>query len=55
MTNPGGQVAGTSFGLGITAIDAYGNTATGYSGAKAMTFSGPANSPTGTSRRTRLR
>ena len=47
MANPGTQTAGTAFNVTITAIDAYGNTATGYAGAKAVTFSGPANSPNG--------
>ena len=47
MANPGTQTAGTAFNVTITATDSYGNTATGYAGAKAVTFSGPANSPNG--------
>jgi len=45
---PATQTAGTGFNVSITALDAYGNTATGYSGAKSVVFSGPANSPGGT-------
>ncbi|MGO8826430.1 MAG: hypothetical protein ACLQU9_14500, partial [Acidimicrobiales bacterium] len=47
VANPGTQTAGTAFSVTLTATDAYGNTATGYGGAKAITFSGPANSPNG--------
>jgi hypothetical protein len=40
-------VAGTGFNLTTTALDAYGNTATSYAGAKNITFSGAAASPGG--------
>lgn len=46
--NPGTQIAGNSFQLGIIAKDAYGNTATSYTGTKCVTFSGPSNAPKGT-------
>ncbi len=45
---PATQTAGTAFSVSLTALDAYGNTATGYTGAQCVTFSGPANSPSGT-------
>ncbi len=46
---PGTATAGSSFAItSITAKDAYGNTATGYTGAKTIAYSGPANSPKGT-------
>ena len=45
---PATQTAGTAFSVSLTALDAYGNTATGYTGAQCVTFSGPANSPGGT-------
>ncbi|MGC9974332.1 MAG: fibronectin type III domain-containing protein, partial [Gaiellaceae bacterium] len=48
IPNPGAQTAGAQFSLSLTAKDAYGNTATGYSGSKSVVFSGPANSPGGT-------
>ena len=38
-------VAGTSFTEAISALDTYGNTATSYTGAKCVVFSGPSNSP----------
>jgi len=41
-------VAGTGFNLTTTAQDTYGNTATGYAGAKNITFSGASASPGGT-------
>jgi hypothetical protein len=41
-------VSATGFNLTTTAQDAYGNTATGYAGAKSITFSGAAASPGGT-------
>jgi hypothetical protein len=47
VSNPGTQVAGTAFPVTLTAFDQYGNQATGYTGAKAITFSGPSNSPSG--------
>ena len=49
VANLGTQTAGTQFGVSITAIDTWGNTATGYAGTKTLTFSGPASSPGGTS------
>ena len=42
IANP---TAGTAFNVTITAIDAYGNTATGYTGSQAISFSGPSSSP----------
>jgi hypothetical protein len=40
-------VAGTGFNLTTTAQDAYGNTATSYTGAKNITFAGATASPSG--------
>ncbi len=40
-------VAATGFNLTTTAQDAYGNTATGYTGSKNITFAGAAASPSG--------
>jgi hypothetical protein len=40
--------AGATDNLTTTALDAYGNTATGYTGSKNITFSGPELSPSGT-------
>jgi hypothetical protein len=48
ISNPGAQTAGTAFSVSITAKDAYGNTATGYSGVKSVVFTGAASSPGGT-------
>ena len=45
VTGSGTQTAGAAQSLTITALDAFGNTATGYAGAKNLTFSG-ANSST---------
>ncbi len=45
LSTPATQTAGTAFNDTITAIDGYGNTATGYAGSKTITFTGPANSP----------
>jgi hypothetical protein len=45
---PAAPTAGAAFNETISALDAYGNTATGYSGAKTVTFSGPSSSPGGT-------
>ena len=45
MPTPSTKTAGTAFNETLTALDAYGNTATGYAGAKSVTFSGPASSP----------
>jgi len=42
---PSGQTAGTGFTETISAVDAWGNTATGY--ARSVTVSGPASSPNG--------
>jgi hypothetical protein len=41
-------VAAASDSLTITALDPYGNTATGYPSSRSITFSGPAASPSGT-------
>ena len=42
------QTAGTSFTIAkLTAVDNYNNLVTSYSGAKTITYSGPANSPSG--------
>jgi hypothetical protein len=49
VSTPGEQTANVAFSVTLTALDAYGNTATGYAGAKAIAFSGPANSPSGKS------
>ena len=45
---PATQTAGTAFNVSLTAKDAWGNTATGYTGAKSVVFTGAANSPSGT-------
>ena len=42
VPTPAPQTAGTSFTVGITALDGYGNTATGYSGSQTLTWSGTA-------------
>jgi hypothetical protein len=47
VPTPATQTAGTAFEETATAKDAFGNVATGYEGAKTITFSGPANSPSG--------
>ncbi|MFC0438271.1 hypothetical protein [Kutzneria buriramensis] len=47
MTQPGSPTAGTAFALTVSALDAYQNQATGYSGAKTLTFSGPNAAPAG--------
>ena len=39
------QTAGTAFNATLTAHDEYGNTATGYAGAKTLLWSGPSSSP----------
>jgi hypothetical protein len=46
VTTPSTQEAGVAFSVTLTATDEYGNTATSYAGAKTLTFSEPANSPT---------
>ena len=45
VANPGSQTVGVGFGVSITAYDAYGNVATGFTGSQSITFSGPSNSP----------
>jgi hypothetical protein len=47
LPTPSEQEAGVAFNLTLTAIDSWGNITTGYSGAKTLTWSGPANSPSG--------
>lgn len=47
IPTPGPQTAGVPFALSLTAVDAYGNTVTAYSGKKAVAFSGPSTSPSG--------
>jgi hypothetical protein len=47
LANPGPLTAGTAFNETITAVDTNGNTATGYTGAKTVAFTGPGSSPTG--------
>jgi hypothetical protein len=47
LATPTPQTAGSAFGESITAIDSYGNAATGYEGNKSLSFSGPATSPAG--------
>lgn len=42
------QMAGTAFSVGITAQDPYRNTATGYTGAKSLVWTGPGAAPSGT-------
>jgi trimeric autotransporter adhesin len=41
------QTAGSAFNTTLTAHDEYGNIATGYAGAKTLSWSGPAGSPSG--------
>ncbi len=48
VPTPSPQTANSPFTVTLTALDAYGNTATGYSGNQAIAFAGPSNSPTGT-------
>ena len=48
VATPAAPTAGVAFSETLTALDAYGNTATSYVGAKTITFSGPAHSPGGT-------
>jgi hypothetical protein len=48
VPTPASQTAGTAFNVTLTALDAYGNTATGYAGSQAITFGGPANPPNNT-------
>lgn len=49
LTGASSQSAGVAQNLTITAKDSFGNTASGYSGDKSLTFSGAANAPNGTS------
>ena len=49
VVNPNSQTAGTPFSDTITAYDAYGNLVTSYTGSKPVVFSGPSNSPNGSS------
>jgi hypothetical protein len=44
---PSEAIAGSAFSVTLTATDEYGNPTTGYAGAKTLTWSGPANSPSG--------
>jgi hypothetical protein len=48
VPTPAAQTAGSAFGETLTALDAYGNTASGYTGAKSISFSGPSSSPNST-------
>jgi hypothetical protein len=48
LPTPAAQTAGSAFEGTLTALDAYGNTATGYTGSKAIAFSGPSSSPNST-------
>jgi S-adenosylmethionine hydrolase len=48
VPTPSEQEAGTAFNVTLTAIDEWSNTATSYAGAKTLTWSGPANAPSGT-------
>ena len=47
VANPGPQTVGIAFGDTITALDGYGNVATGYSGPHILVFSNPSNAPNG--------
>jgi alpha-tubulin suppressor-like RCC1 family protein len=48
IPTPAAQTSGTAFSVSLTARDAWGNTATGYTGSQCIAFAGPANSPSGT-------
>jgi hypothetical protein len=48
VTGSSSMTAGTSNELTITAYDANGNVATGYTGSQNLTFSGPSSTPDGT-------
>jgi hypothetical protein len=48
LGTPATQTAGSAFEATLTALDAYGNTATGYTGSKTIAFSGPSSSANGT-------
>ena len=47
LPTPPEQEAGVAFSVTLTATDEWGNTATSYTGAKTLTFSEPAGSPSG--------
>ena len=47
VATPVAPTAGVAFNEALTALDAFGNTATGYTGAKTISFSGPAHAPNG--------
>jgi hypothetical protein len=47
-TSTATPTAAVAFNLGVTALDAYENTATAYAGSKNITFSGASASPAGT-------
>jgi len=47
MTQPGSPTAGTAFAVTVSALDAYQNPATNYSGAKTLNWSGPGAAPAG--------
>jgi hypothetical protein len=49
VSAPGSATAGSALSASLTAKDAYGNTATGYTGSHTIDFSGPHASPGGTS------
>jgi len=48
VPTPSEQEAGAAFNVTLTALDEYSNTATSYTGAKTLTWSGPANAPNAT-------
>lgn len=48
ITGTSTQIAGASQNITISARDAYYNSATSYTGAQSLTFSGPSNAPSGT-------
>ena len=48
LATPSSPSAGVAFDETITALDAYGNTATGYTGDQTVTFAGPSSAPEGT-------
>ncbi len=48
VANPGIPDCRHGVQLSITAKDAYGNTATGFTGSQSLVFSGPSNSPNAT-------
>jgi hypothetical protein len=47
LAAPSEAIAGSAFSVTLTATDEYGNPTTSYAGAKTLTWSGPANSPSG--------